>query len=200
MKYLLLLVFISCGVAQQNKQDIEQPKPEKEITGLYQFVKEFELDASNYGVNLENPNPKFFISPDTEHVGCYNNDIVFSSSLWGRIAAFLNTQTSTNQYIKAMVYKGMALCVLKQEARTGFNKYDNIVPVPSSLTYKSGVAATWLEDYCYNASGFGIYVSRNGCDEGNYYQESLWEGYLDELFTQDTTKLFKLVEEFRTRV
>ena len=194
---ILIMFLVACNVQQTQNQPNIEVKPTEAIYGLDSFVNDFIEDAESYNITVAET-ISFYTSPETSHVSCYNENIVFSESLWNRVSKYVNSNTSTTQYIKAMVYKGIALCVLKQEARTGFNKYPDIVPVPDSLTYKNGVASSWLEDYCYNDNGFGIYSSINGCEK--YYQKSFWDGYIHELFTKDKTLLLKQVEEFRNSI
>jgi hypothetical protein len=184
----LLFTFISCNDFLLNQdQSSEDSLIEVYSQDLYDSYLEFKEDAREYNKQVSN-DVKFYIKDQKNTVTCSDQNIVISSEKWNKINDRFYKQNKSHYYkmvVKSLVYKGGALCALGQSSREGFNKFTKIVPVPSSLTYKYGVAVSWLVNVCYNQDGFSLYETLDDCD--SYYQKSFWNAYVKELFTLDDT-------------
>lgn len=203
MKYLLLifsLLFISCEY-QIKEQDKINYSNELDKSLYESYYLDFIVDANEFNITLPEQEFKVYLYNQKEQVVCDENNIIIQESKYSEIKEFLSNPPDhmrsnilmVRKSLKALFYKGFALCLLNQEPRNQFNKFNNIVPVPSSLTYKYGVSSSWLINYCYQDNGYGIYPSEEPCDR--YYQKSFWDAYLYELFYQDDKFVLEMALE-----
>lgn len=204
MKFLLLIVLVSCGqyqvqpLAENLNSDIE--------VDVSEYKTQFVGDAQSLGVEIslsDIMSVKITPSFIEDEVSCQEDYVQINKSKWELLNNALSDKERIFDHVlfekskKSLVYKALALCFLKQNRRMGFNHFPNIVPVPDSLTYKYSVASSYLVNYCYNDNGIGIYPTEDECL--NYYQESLWDAYVYELFYEDSTHVLDQAEILNNR-
>lgn len=199
-----LFMFVSCGIQQQNQNNTLEDENKELLLNMSDYQENFLMEASNFAIS-EIEFPQVYLSESTEHVSCdSNNNILINKNKWTNLNKALVKPDRVSDYPlfiqakKAMIFKGYAICGLNQNTRNKFNKYTKIVPVPSSLTYKYGVASSWLVNYCYNSNNIGIYASLDECDR--YYMKSFWSAYMHELFASDDTYVLESAHEFENSI
>lgn len=185
------LLLFSCGLETSVlNQETEVKKVSSPL--LSGFYQDFKNSALKYEIGT--PSSAKFSLQDIQHVSCEGDTILLSKNKWNKLNKYIGEQNENKDLflagIKAMVYKGAAMCILGKSANQELIKLRYIVPVPLSLTYRFGVSTYWLTHQCYKENSISTYPSLVECKEGDLFRESFWEAYEEELFLNDDRKMW----------